>query len=120
MISQELDDFQTLRKANVHKITKIILKAEDTVDRQAVSIYLVLKNAYIEVVYIRLYDHLLANEAWMRDLHAAHLILLVINSQEPFFSTQFLDRLIKDEHIKAPHSVTSDSWEKIDLDAAHS
>ena len=53
----------------------------------------------------RVYDHLLGNDEWMEDLHAADVIFVASHSQGAVVSTHLIDRLIEDGHILTSRSV---------------
>ena len=58
----------------------------------------------VDVVH-RVYNHLLGNEEWMEDLHAADVIFVASHSQGAIVSTHLIDRLIEDGHILTSRSV---------------
>lgn len=53
----------------------------------------------------RVYNHLVNNEEWMEDLHAADVIFVASHSQGAIISTHLVDRLIEDGHILTSRSV---------------
>ena len=53
----------------------------------------------------RVYDHLLGNDEWMEDLHAADVIFVASHSQGAVVSTHLINRLIEDGHILTSRSV---------------
>lgn len=63
-------------------------------------------DAYKSVnVSYRVHDHLLSNEDWMEDLHAADAIFVAAHSQGCIVATHLLDRLVRDGHILTSRSV---------------
>ena len=52
-----------------------------------------------------MYNHLVENEEWMEDLHAADVIFVASHSQGAVVSTHLIDRLIEDGHILTARSV---------------
>ncbi len=52
-----------------------------------------------------MYNHLLDNDEWMEDLHAADVIFVASHSQGGVVSTHLIDRLIEDGHILTSRSV---------------
>ncbi|KAI9060371.1 hypothetical protein FKP32DRAFT_1595452 [Trametes sanguinea] len=71
------------------KITRMPLEGDGTI-RKKVS---------------RVYNHLVNNEEWMEDLHAADVIFVASHSQGAIISTHLIDRLIEDGHILTSRSV---------------
>ena len=56
-------------------------------------------------VIFRVYNHLLENDEWMEDLHAADVIFVASHSQGAVVSTHLVHRLIEDGHILTSCSV---------------
>ena len=54
---------------------------------------------------LRVHDHLLSNEDWMEDLHAADAIFVAAHSQGCIVATHLIDRLVRDGHILTSRSV---------------
>ncbi|KZS95642.1 hypothetical protein SISNIDRAFT_452293, partial [Sistotremastrum niveocremeum HHB9708] len=53
----------------------------------------------------KLYSSLTSNEAWMEDIHEADVIFVVAHSQGAVVSTEILDKLITDGHVRTPATI---------------
>ncbi|RPD58648.1 hypothetical protein L226DRAFT_466538 [Lentinus tigrinus ALCF2SS1-7] len=89
MTVQALEQFADENGFKFKKITPMPLEGDGTI-RKKVS---------------RVYNHLLDNEEWMEDLHAADVIFVASHSQGGVVSTHLIDRLIEDGHILTSRSV---------------
>ncbi|EJF58899.1 hypothetical protein DICSQDRAFT_90018 [Dichomitus squalens LYAD-421 SS1] len=89
MTVQALEQFAEEGGFKFKKITPMPLEGDGTI-RKKVS---------------RVYNHLLENDEWMEDLHAADVIFVASHSQGAVVSTHLLDRLIEDGHILTSRSV---------------
>ncbi|KAI0692246.1 hypothetical protein C8T65DRAFT_669945 [Cerioporus squamosus] len=89
MTVQALEQFADENGFKFKKITPMPLEGDGTI-RKKVS---------------RVYNHLLDNDEWMEDLHAADVIFVASHSQGGVVSTHLIDRLIEDGHILTSRSV---------------
>ncbi|OSC98323.1 hypothetical protein PYCCODRAFT_1375428 [Trametes coccinea BRFM310] len=89
MTAQALEQFAGEKGFKFKKITRMPLEGDGTI-RKKVS---------------RVYNHLVNNEEWMEDLHAADVIFVASHSQGAIISTHLIDRLIEDGHILTSRSV---------------
>ncbi|KAM5534128.1 hypothetical protein V8D89_012148 [Ganoderma adspersum] len=89
MTVQALEQFADESGFKFKKITPMPLEGDGTV-RKKVS---------------RVYNHLLENDEWMEDLHAADVIFVASHSQGAVVSTHLVHRLIEDGHILTSRSV---------------
>ncbi|KAI0632593.1 hypothetical protein C8Q77DRAFT_1058430 [Trametes polyzona] len=89
MTAQALEQFADEHGFKFKKITRMPLEGDGTI-RKKVS---------------RVYNHLVNNEEWMEDLHAADVIFVASHSQGAIISTHLVDRLIEDGHILTARSV---------------
>ncbi|EGN92065.1 hypothetical protein SERLA73DRAFT_191640 [Serpula lacrymans var. lacrymans S7.3] len=89
MMVQALEEFQDKHQVKLHKITKIPLEGEGTISRRV----------------DKLYQNLIQNEDWMKDLREADVIFVATHSQGCIVSTHLLNRLIIDRHIRTSRNV---------------
>ncbi|KAI0365846.1 hypothetical protein BV20DRAFT_953453 [Pilatotrama ljubarskyi] len=89
MTAEALERFAEENGFKFKKITRMPLEGDGTI-RKKVS---------------RVYNHLVNNEEWMEDLHAADVIFVASHSQGAIISTHLIDRLIEDGHILTSRSV---------------
>ncbi|RDX43370.1 hypothetical protein OH76DRAFT_1361312 [Lentinus brumalis] len=89
MTVHALEQFADENGFKFKKITPMPLEGDGTI-RKKVS---------------RVYNHLLDNDEWMEDLHAADVIFVASHSQGGVVSTHLIDRLIEDGHILTSRSV---------------
>ncbi|KAI0640859.1 hypothetical protein C8Q79DRAFT_1003960 [Trametes meyenii] len=89
MTSRALEQFAEENGFKFKKISRMPLEGDGTI-RKKVS---------------RVYNHLVNNEEWMEDLHAADVIFVASHSQGAIISTHLVDRLIEDGHILTSRSV---------------
>jgi len=89
MTVQALEQFEQENGFKFKKITKIPLEGDGTIERKVSKVH----------------DHLLSDEDWMEDLHAADVIIVATHSQGTIISTHLVDRLIADGHILTSRSV---------------
>ncbi|KAI0328822.1 hypothetical protein GY45DRAFT_1280990 [Cubamyces sp. BRFM 1775] len=89
MTAQALEQFAEENGFKFKKITRMALEGDGTI-RKKVS---------------RVYNHLMNNEEWMEDLHAADVIFVASHSQGAIIATHLIDRLIEDGHILTSRSV---------------
>ncbi|KZT05106.1 uncharacterized protein LAESUDRAFT_242161 [Laetiporus sulphureus 93-53] len=89
MACQALWQFEAEHGFKFKKITKIPLEGDGTIERKV----------------SRVHEHLLSDEDWMEDLHAADVIFVASHSQGCIVATHLIDRLISDGHILTSRSV---------------
>ncbi|OCH86243.1 hypothetical protein OBBRIDRAFT_890611 [Obba rivulosa] len=89
MTVQALEQFEQEHGFKFKQITKIPLEGDGTIERKVAKVH----------------DHLLSDEDWMEDLHAADVIIVATHSQGSIISTHLVDRLIADGHILTSRSV---------------
>ncbi|KAH9852870.1 hypothetical protein C2E23DRAFT_729846 [Lenzites betulinus] len=89
MTAQALEQFAEENGFKFKKITRMPLEGDGTI-RKKVS---------------KVYNHLVDNEEWMEDLHAADVIFVASHSQGAIVSTHLVHRLIEDGHILTSRSV---------------
>ncbi|KAI0655807.1 hypothetical protein C8Q70DRAFT_1081590 [Cubamyces menziesii] len=89
MTAQALEQFAEEHGFKFKKITRMPLEGDGTI-RKKVS---------------RVYNHLVNNDEWMEDLHAADVIFVASHSQGAIIATHLIDRLIEDGHILTSRSV---------------
>ncbi|KAI0820537.1 hypothetical protein BC628DRAFT_1330211 [Trametes gibbosa] len=89
MTAQALEQFADENGFKFKKITRMPLEGDGTI-RKKVS---------------KVYNHLVDNEEWMEDLHAADVIFVASHSQGAIVSTHLVHRLIEDGHILTSRSV---------------
>ncbi|KAH9943640.1 hypothetical protein B0H21DRAFT_748321 [Amylocystis lapponica] len=89
MTVQALEQFEQEHGFKFKKITKMPLDGDGTIERKVSKVH----------------KHLLENEDWMEDLHAADVIFVATHSQGSIISTHLIDRLIRDGHILTSRSV---------------
>ncbi|KAI1787100.1 hypothetical protein LXA43DRAFT_975425 [Ganoderma leucocontextum] len=89
MTVQALEQYADEGGFKFKKVTPMALEGDGTI-RKKVS---------------RVYNHLLENDEWMEDLHAADVIFVASHSQGAVVSTHLIDRLIEDGHILTARSV---------------
>ncbi|KAI0085511.1 hypothetical protein BDY19DRAFT_896356 [Irpex rosettiformis] len=78
-----LEKFEEDHGFKFEKITRIPLEGDGTIERK------VAKN----------HAHLIGNEEWVNDLHAADVIFVAAHSQGTVVAVHLIDKLIKDGHI---------------------
>ncbi|OJT14551.1 hypothetical protein TRAPUB_8884 [Trametes pubescens] len=89
MTAQALERFAEENGFKFKKITRMPLEGDGTIRKKV----------------LRVYKHLINNEEWMEDLHAADVIFVASHSQGAIISTHLVDRLIEDGHILTSRSV---------------
>ncbi|OBZ74632.1 hypothetical protein A0H81_05079 [Grifola frondosa] len=89
MTAQALEQFAEEHGFKFKKITKIPLEGDGTIYKKV----------------SRVYKHLLSNDEWLENLHAADVIFVPSHSQGAIVSTHLVDRLIRDGHILTARSV---------------
>ncbi|CCM04162.1 uncharacterized protein FIBRA_06324 [Fibroporia radiculosa] len=89
MACQALGNFEQEQGFQFKKITKIPLEGDGPIERKV----------------SKLHDHLLGDEDWMEDLHAADVIFVASHSQGSIVATHLVDRLLRDGHILTSRSV---------------
>ncbi|EIW57049.1 uncharacterized protein TRAVEDRAFT_151682 [Trametes versicolor FP-101664 SS1] len=89
MTAQALERFAEENSFKFKKITRMPLEGDGTIRKKV----------------LRVYKHLINNEEWMEDLHAADVIFVASHSQGAIISTHLIDRLIEDGHILTSRSV---------------
>ncbi|KAJ3553699.1 hypothetical protein NM688_g3475 [Phlebia brevispora] len=88
MTCAALEKFEEDHGFKFQKISRIPLEGDGTIDRKVSKVH----------------SHLLGNEEWMADLHAADVIFVAAHSQGCIVATHLLDRLIRDGHILTPRN----------------
>lgn len=91
MTCQALEQFEQEHGFKFKKITKIPLEGDGTIERKVSKVH----------------DHLLSDDDWMEDLHAADVIFVASHSQGCIIATHLVDRLLRDGHILTSRSVTT-------------
>ncbi|KAH9837583.1 uncharacterized protein C8Q71DRAFT_796153 [Rhodofomes roseus] len=89
MTCQALEQLEQEHSFKFKKITRVPLEGDGTIERKVSKVH----------------DHLLSNEDWMEDLHAADVILVAAHSQGSIVATHLIDRLVRDGHILTSRSV---------------
>ncbi|KAI0776534.1 hypothetical protein BD413DRAFT_468819 [Trametes elegans] len=89
MTKQALEQFAEENNFKFKKITEMPLEGDGRIRKKVSSVY----------------NHLVNNEEWMEDLHAADVIFVASHSQGAIISTHLVDRLIEDGHILTSRSV---------------
>ncbi|KAL6307306.1 hypothetical protein BKA93DRAFT_837746 [Sparassis latifolia] len=89
MTCQALERFEQQHGFKFKKITKMPLEGDGTIERKVSKVH----------------QHLLSNDEWMEDLHAADVIFVATHSQGSIVSTHLIDMLIQDGHILTTRSV---------------
>ncbi|PCH42800.1 hypothetical protein WOLCODRAFT_138070 [Wolfiporia cocos MD-104 SS10] len=89
MTCQALAQFEEEHGFRFKKITRIPLEGDGP----------------IEMKISKLHEHLLGDEDWMEDLHAADVIFVAAHSQGCIVATHLIDRLIRDGHILTSRNV---------------
>ncbi|PVF92514.1 hypothetical protein CPB86DRAFT_791078 [Serendipita vermifera] len=92
MMENAVKKFMEKQGVTLEKITSMPLEGEGTIEKR------------VE----KLYQNFLANKEWVEDLHEADVVFVATHSQGSIVSTQLLDRLIADGHIR-----TSKNWELV-------
>ncbi|KIP02596.1 hypothetical protein PHLGIDRAFT_286211 [Phlebiopsis gigantea 11061_1 CR5-6] len=83
MACSALEKFEDEHGFKFQKVTQIPLEGDGTIERKVAKVH----------------AHLLGNEQWMSDLHAADVIFVATHSQGSIVSTHLLDQLIREGHI---------------------
>jgi len=89
MTYQALEQFEQEHGFKFKKVTKVPLEGDGTIERKVSKVH----------------DHLLGDEDWMEDLHAADVIFVASHSQGSIIATHLVDRLLRDGHILTSRSV---------------
>ncbi|KZT66216.1 hypothetical protein DAEQUDRAFT_675505 [Daedalea quercina L-15889] len=89
MTCQALEQFEQEHSFKFKKITRVPLEGDGTIERKISKVH----------------GHLLSNEDWMEDLHAADVIFVAAHSQGCIVATHLIDRLVRDGHILTSRSV---------------
>ncbi|THG95454.1 hypothetical protein EW026_g6205 [Hermanssonia centrifuga] len=89
MSCSALEKFEEDHGFKFKKITKIPLEGDGTIERKVAKVH----------------THLLGNEQWVDDLHAADVIFVATHSQGSIVATHLLDKLIREGHILTPRNV---------------
>lgn len=110
MTAQALERFAEENGFKFKKITRMPLEGDGTIRKKVLRYVLPILIPIVPLSQTltdshRVYKHLINNEEWMEDLHAADVIFVASHSQGAIISTHLVDRLIEDGHILTSRSV---------------
>ncbi|GJJ13969.1 hypothetical protein Clacol_008226 [Clathrus columnatus] len=110
MLERTVKEFFDEYGVTLDKITKIVLQGEGTVAQRVNKWVLVFSSKTFvgerqsaDVTY-SLFQEYLSHEDWVNDLQTADAILFGTHSQGSIVTTQLVDRLINEGHIRTPNS----------------
>ncbi|KAF8583529.1 hypothetical protein K439DRAFT_1634370 [Ramaria rubella] len=91
MLASAVENYFIKHDGTLEKLTKIVLEGEGTIERRVNT----------------LYQEYLNHADWVEDLQKSDAILVATHSQGTIVSTQLLDRLISEGHIRTPKTQSS-------------